>query len=292
MTKQQNTTYGDVLIIGDIHGRTNWQELTKTFDNFRHIVVMGDYFDPYQIVPFEEQVRNFETLLGYVDMYRVANLCPDGFIMLLGNHDYHYLKSAPFNERYSRYDAQHAEKIRELLEMALNNGYLRIAWNLPNTNIVFTHAGLSAHWVARHIIQDDDLDNNHEGLTIPFYQIPELIHQLNIAIYSRPEIFRFGDCPWDYYGYDSFNGPLWWRITSENQKDALGGIFQINGHTQTAMINRFNHVALVDTLGQGDAAMIRYPLYIAGNPDPVQVRFPNQFELTRLNINEYAKDSN
>lgn len=232
-----------VLIIGDIHGRDNWQYLIRDFDKYDHVVVMGDYFDPYEHVEMDKMVRVFRSLINLKKNY-IQEGKLDKLILLFGNHDYHYLSDV--REKYGRYDFTNCYVFRKELEQALEENLLQVAWQLPGTNIVFTHAAISSWWYNHRILgrtwKDEEIQE------VELNQIPELVRILNTTLYSHKQAFQFGDASWDVYGYDFCNGPLWWRLDPRNLKGRLRGIFQVNGHTQQEQLTQGEEYALVDLL--------------------------------------------
>ena len=62
--------------MGDVHGRSYWKLLanTKSFDK---LILIGDYFDSYDI-DAKEQIRNFEEIVAFKEAY------PDKMVLLTG----------------------------------------------------------------------------------------------------------------------------------------------------------------------------------------------------------------
>ena len=69
-------------IIGDIHGRKEWNNLVSPEDMN---IFLGDYFDPYDNIDFDDLKNNFLDIMGFKINY------PNNVILLYGNHDYHYI---------------------------------------------------------------------------------------------------------------------------------------------------------------------------------------------------------
>ena len=44
----------EVILIGDIHGRTIWKQIVERHPDADHYVFFGDYFDPYEDIPYWE----------------------------------------------------------------------------------------------------------------------------------------------------------------------------------------------------------------------------------------------
>lgn len=118
-------------IIGDIHGRTSWKELVK--DDCTNIFV-GDYFDPYDEIPYDELMRNFRDILAYKASHPQT-------VLLYGNHDLHYITT---KDRSSRYDKQHAEQIAQIFE-STKSQFAGVAFAIRDVALV-THAGVSKEW--------------------------------------------------------------------------------------------------------------------------------------------------
>ena len=47
------------IIIGDIHGRTNWKEIINYEKDYDKVIFQGDYFDPYENYSLEHIIKNF-----------------------------------------------------------------------------------------------------------------------------------------------------------------------------------------------------------------------------------------
>ena len=65
------------IVIGDIHGRTNWKEL---IDVNKINIFVGDYFDPYEIYGFNELKSNFLEIIDYKKKY------PNSILIILTTH--------------------------------------------------------------------------------------------------------------------------------------------------------------------------------------------------------------
>jgi len=83
------------LIIGDIHGRSNWKDILAAHSDAERIIFMGDYFDSLDISS-ADQLNNFNEII------RFKEETDKEVIMLIGNHDHHYMD---IGETYSGYQA-------------------------------------------------------------------------------------------------------------------------------------------------------------------------------------------
>lgn len=134
-------------IIGDIHGRRVWSKLL-VHDAIN--IFVGDYFSPYSDIPYEACAENF----NYIMELKKDN--PDKVVTLIGNHDTdHWYK---FDRGCSRHDYRNEAAMRKLFED--NSEYLQAAY--CNGNVLVTHAGVSAPWIARYTYKntDDDIIND------------------------------------------------------------------------------------------------------------------------------------
>lgn len=238
-----------VCIVGDVHGRDVWKKID--FGKYDHVVFMGDYFDPYMgHVSYDDRLDNFEVIVN------LKGREPEKYTLLFGNHDFHYLEmtNGLWAQHYSRYDGTFASvyPVAEMFKVGLEAGTLQIAYRIPGTNFVFTHAGLSVTWYNQHIL-GRPVDSK-EDLYPTVSDIDMLVAKLN----TLPiEEYAFVDIYWDSYGFSPFQGPLWWRVETRSgegfqEDEILEGIVQVNGHTQQWHLKELpGRVVLVDILGQG-----------------------------------------
>ena len=71
------------VIIGDTHGRDVWKSIVG-YEKADRVIFVGDYFDSFDI-PYDVQINNFLDIVAYKES-GLAEV-----ILLIGNHDYHYL---------------------------------------------------------------------------------------------------------------------------------------------------------------------------------------------------------
>jgi hypothetical protein len=186
------------LAIGDIHGKPFWEHYLD--EDFTEYYILGDYFDSYGL-SFKEEYANFQRL-------RDAALLDPRLKLCLGNHDYHYLKGIPPNERYSRYESDHHIAIREVLEDSMDS--LSVVYTTPD-HYLLSHAGVSCTYMHR---------AKDKGFATP--------ESLNEAFKQDIRLFAFYG--YNIYGDDPGQGPFWIRPNSLAQ-DALPGYTHIVGHT-------------------------------------------------------------
>lgn len=71
-----------IAILGDIHSRSFWKDIIPRKDEFKKIIFLGDYLDPYDFEGFtkEQAIVNFKEILEF----KKDN--PEKVVLLIGNH--------------------------------------------------------------------------------------------------------------------------------------------------------------------------------------------------------------
>ena len=218
-------------IIGDIHGRDAWRQLVRE-DAVN--IFLGDYFDPYdsdEDKAGEEELANLQAIIQF-------KLQHPETILLLGNHEYHYLS----DERYSRYNAEHAERYAHLLSEQLH--LFRAAYAIGD-RVLVTHAGVTRPWC--------ELADIEEGLSVA--DLAEAICQRMTDAKQRHRFtadstFEMGD----YCGMSATASPLWVRPQALVRHGELldaqqQPIIQVVGHTQVREVMSIFPFYFVDCLG-------------------------------------------
>ncbi len=203
-----------IISIGDLHGKNHWEKVMNKYD-FDLLIFVGDYFDNLSGISNKEEILNFKNLLKYKEKY------PDKVIILIGNHELHYLKG--INEKYSGFQTIHKYDIQDILEEALSKNYLK-ACHLED-NFLFSHAGVTKTWL------------NNVG-----YDYEEKIDIfINDLFKYKPQNFKFtiGN-NLSGYGDDICQSPLWVRPNSLI-KDCVDGYNQVVGHTEDYQITSINN---------------------------------------------------
>lgn len=184
------------LVIGDIHGRTQWKYITAN-EEYDRIVFLGDYFDSHENITHEDQLKNFEDILTF------KSDSPDKVVLLYGNHDHSYYN----NERCSGYNPVYADKISEILKEADQLSYLQ-AVHIQN-DIIMSHAGISDFWLKN----------------VAHMSNPDEVTLDDLSIFNFNYLMGF-----DPYGDSISQSPLWIRLKSLSA-NLLPGYRQIIGHT-------------------------------------------------------------
>jgi len=209
-----------ILALGDTHGRSAWKQHIEK-QNPDKIIFIGDYFDNGNIQAHDQR-HNFE------DIIELKKSRPDDVILILGNHDLHYL----IDEEYSGYQWQEAPVIEKLLRDNIN----LLQWAHSQNGFLFTHAGVTKSWCKNNgIVQGED--------------IAEQINQL------PTHAFRFvGD---SFYGDDIIASPVWVRPRSLAQ-DKIDDWTLVVGHTRQENIDPTNNktAIFIDAIEKGQALVI------------------------------------
>lgn len=219
-------------LIGDIHGRNAWRQLVRT-DMIN--IFLGDYLDPYDRDNLQADSTEYDNLQ---DIIRFKQQYPDTTVLLLGNHDLHYL----WDEHYSRYNDEHAERYAQLIREHLH--LFQTAYAIGD-RVLVTHAGVTRPWL--------QLAGISEQQSVS--QLAEAICQCmsdegSRHLFSVESTFH----PDDYCGTSPTASPIWVRphtlldcgLFVDHRGDTL---YQVVGHTQISQIMQFDSCVFVDCLG-------------------------------------------
>jgi hypothetical protein len=211
-----------LIAIGDIHGRQIWKQIV-TNNQFDKVVFIGDYFDTHENINAAQQIDNFKDIIAFKE----ANM--DKVVLLLGNHDYHYLSAA--NETYSGFQEWHKTEIKELLDSAISKGYIQMCYH--HDKFLFSHAGVTNTWC-----KDNDID------------MENLCESINKRFIEIPESFRFAvGRNMSPYGDDVTQSPIWVRPHSLLQDHVPNYIYVVGHTTQPKLAFANDVIVLIDTLG-------------------------------------------
>ena len=244
------------LILGDTHGRSNWKDVLAAHPDAARVIFMGDYFDSFDISGVE-QLHNFNEII------RFKEETDKEVIMLVGNHDHHYLDAG---ETYSGYQPAMRWDFNDALKK--NMHHLQMAYLLDD--VLFTHAGVSPIW----------MDDTFYRILKQDWSKDTIVEDLNELYLSRPTLFNFSHLGWDPSGDSVEQGPMWIRprslMKSNTGDNGLKKHFrQVVGHTQVknifdsfvasekAMGSRYY---LVDAMEDGG-----YVIYEDGELKPMQL---------------------
>lgn len=221
-----------INIIGDIHGRSNWRKVVRD-DCFN--IFVGDYFDPYGEITFEQAKNEFLAIIDYIKTHSGT--------MLYGNHDLHYFHL----DDTSRMDWDNMENIKTLL-WDNKSMFKGIAYALDSTTLV-SHAGVSQEW-----LNSTDFNKSE-------FDAYDLEKWCNDLLWNGDQVsdhykFNYKAKFSDFYGTSPQQSPVWIRPHTLLDYNALPEGLQIVGHTQSIAPVVTEHLITVDCLGQNDMSVI------------------------------------
>lgn len=221
-----------LIALGDTHGRSKWKDIVEKEKGSDKIVFIGDYFDAKDGgYSANRQIENFKEIVEF----KRQNL--DKVILLLGNHDFHYLTDA--GEHYSSFQFGYKDDINKVLQPVVDERLIQMCYK--DERYVFTHAGVTKTWCGNNNITTDNLEND-----------------INNLFWDDLTKFRFtmGDNG-SYGGNDITQTPIWVRPQSL-VKDMVDGIVCIVGHTQVKEVTVLeeDNLILIDCLGSSDDYLV------------------------------------
>jgi hypothetical protein len=221
-----------LIAFGDTHGRSKWKYIVEKEKDINRIIFVGDYFDDKdgKYDP-NDQIENFKEIIEF----KRSN--PEKVILLIGNHDFHYLKGV--NEEYSSYQFGNSKNINQVLQPVVDEGLLQMCYKHDNN--FFSHAGITKTWC-----ENCGIDTNN---------LQESVNNL-----FKTDITKFKFTIGDNYsrsGNDVTQSPIWVRPQSL-VKDMVEGIVCIVGHTQVKDLTILNddNLILIDCLGTTNSYLV------------------------------------
>lgn len=218
-------------LIGDIHGRNSWRQLVRT-DMIN--IFLGDYLDPYDRDDLQAASAEYDNLQ---DIIRFKQQHPET-ILLLGNHDLHYL----WDEHYSRYNDEHAERYAQLIREHLH--LFQAAYAIGD-RVLVTHAGVTRPWLQLAGISEQQSASQLAEAICRCMSDEESRHLFSVESTFHPE---------DSCGISPTASPIWVRPHTLLDYGTLTNhhgdtIYQVVGHTQIGQIMQFDSCVFVDCLG-------------------------------------------
>lgn len=196
------------LVLGDIHGRTVWKDIIKK-ENPDKVIFLGDYVSSHDGITEEDQFNNLLEILDYFEANK------DIAVLLRGNHDiealgYYWAECWPkFYDKW-RFTSNNEEVKRRFIDDT--------HWIYIDGNNLFSHAGVSKHWLEK---TGTSLENIN-----------------NLTMDLKGELFGFApgkDNPWDSYGASIYQ-PCTWIRPGQLLEDHIDGYNQFVGHTTMAQV--------------------------------------------------------
>lgn len=203
------------LILGDVHGHIEQVKYAYEKEQPDQVIILGDYVDSFVVKP-EEQKKCLDELLK-MHRYHCMEHGKDSFIMLMGNHDFHYIYNI---ERYSGYNPDTNKLVHETLAQMVDDNMLPIIYIDRVNKTIYSHAGVSMSW----------LKERCHGCRI------ENVNNLSIDYLK----FTYKDGG-NAFGSSKYNSPIWIRPGSlMDDMYAEDEVFtQIVGHTHTHFIESY-----------------------------------------------------
>lgn len=231
------------FIVPDVHGRDFWREAKDaiTDESIDKIVFLGDYFDPYDDEEF--LVTDDAMLAGFNEIIEFKKANPDKIVLLLGNHDIHYLYKNPY---CSRHDDENEDRNCSLIKDNIEQFDLMYLDDIEcgdYTKVLFTHAGLTSNFLktfGRAGYPKDDLTelSNRVNADIKALKTHEY-HTLS-DLMLRVSRFRGGDYA---------DGSILWADLREVVPNSFDfdDVYQIFGHTRGFFPTILKRYAMLDT---------------------------------------------
>jgi hypothetical protein len=232
-----------IIGIGDTHTRDIWKKVVEYHKDADKFVFFGDYEDPYYD-PSEDEI-----LSGVVDIIQFKKDNPDKVVLLIGNHDAHYIWRGEI-EPCSRYDRFLAPTLQKLF----NNNLDLFTFAYKVDNHLFTHAGVANSWLSPRL----ETLKLH-GLNDDYSNIDVVLNKLNKTKEGRKIIHVVGYLRGGWNPSD-VGGPTWADI-EETRDDYITGIHQYVGHSKVHYINKITilnnggSITYCDTLHKNGASL-------------------------------------
>lgn len=190
------------LVVPDVHGRVFWKDAKDAITNVNKVIFLGDYLDPYRHegITFEDAVMEFEDILAFKEDY------PDKVVLLLGNHDMHYLISEFMN--CSRLNVWRRVETHDLFM----NNIDKFQLIYETENYLFSHSGIYKEWMDKYELSLDDLKDYKTFLK-------DRWETLQDVSYARG-------------GWDKVGSCIWADIRESIENELYSDKRQIVGHTQ------------------------------------------------------------
>ena len=191
-----------ILIVPDVHGRKFWHKAKEMIDNVDKVVFLGDYLDPYSYegITFDEAVQEFEDILNFKEQN------PNKVVLLVGNHDMHYVKLDFMN--CSRLNRVRRQEIHDLYMNHIDKFDLIY----PVGTYLFSHAGIYLDWIDKYKLSTEEIFD-FKNFIENYWKTLE-------------------DVGYERGGYDPVGSCVWADIRESIQNELFPGFRHIVGHTQ------------------------------------------------------------
>ena len=201
-----------IIIIPDVHGRDFWRWTMAQHQEEESVIFLGDYLDPYE----DEWIYWSDAYQGLLDIIALKRENPEKVVLLLGNHDLHYLFPLL---RGSRYNEFQAEKIRKTFVDNMDCFQMATECEIGGQRYLFTHAGVNKVWAEKYT----DLFGPVEKVTAETF---------NRLLFTDAFVEALGDISKLRWGSDRAGSMVWADVEEFEWREArLPGVVQVFGHT-------------------------------------------------------------
>ena len=201
-----------IIIIPDIHGRDFWRWTVAQRKEEDTLIFLGDYLDPYE----NEWIYWSDAYKGLLDIIALKRENPEKVVLLLGNHDLHYLFP---NLRGSRYNEYQAEKIRKTFEDNMDCFQMAAECKIDERRYLLTHAGVNKAWVQKYA----DVFGPVDKLTADTF---------NSLMFKDAFVEALGDVSFLRWGSAPAGSMVWADVEEFEWSEArLPDVIQVFGHT-------------------------------------------------------------
>lgn len=221
------------LIIGDLHCRSIWKDIVaKEGNSCDRIVFLGDYTCPREV-----QLSDPTDACGFLyEVLDYKDKNPDKVVLLRGNHDlqalgYYWAECWPkVHDKVAQYC-----RTEDVKNWFLNN--TQWVYQIPHTNIVCSHAGISTKWSGyKQALDEDSIDSIISDPPISIWD--------RINSYPPSELFGFtDDNPFDTNG-TSPTQPCTWIRPQTLMDYGVKDIIHVVGHTPVGIITNLKEECL------------------------------------------------
>lgn len=222
----------NILCVGDIHGKHEYVDMAyKNFvdDKYDKLIFVGDYVDSNTRIN-DDMVQTLDKLISIKrDRY-------DDVVLLLGNHDVHYMYYPKY--RCSGFRNNMLHTLRDLYKE--NIDIFQYAYQIDN--YLFSHAGINNKWWNNHAQELEDFSNEF-NIDFKLENVSDILNMIG----STSKAYMLNEVPYIRYGTSSAGGVLWTDKTEMMDFGSLEGLHQIVGHTQQDRINTIIEFGDIET---------------------------------------------
>lgn len=215
------------IIIPDVHGRKFWREAVEKYkDDDVIFIFLGDYIDPYTY----EGINNTDAYKEFLDILKFKEDYSEKVVLLLGNHDVHYIN---MNCGGSRLDYLNFQRNHTIYMTHLSEFNMTYEVELNGKKFLFSHAGVNTQWLEYFNKRVLGIDTDFSSL---HFEFNSLLSDAKEKL-GEPKIQKFintlGIVSWYRGGSHNYGSMVWADIDEYCSPDnRLPGYVQVVGHSQ------------------------------------------------------------